>query len=468
MYVSLVSMSNERFDLPFYRIMRGQYVEGPSDQKGVSFGVSISLSDESVNITRNPLTSPTVTLAIGAHTLGLVRVYLCTTVGCIQRGDDITGNKGFGHSLSVAKDGESIAIGGADMDTISLTGKNTDGGAKVFTWKNGNWEQRGNVTIDRPSSRKLLIDRYSLEGYYVSLSGDYLAVGTLEGEVTSGPRFESAELITQVYKWDESGSSWAKLGDEIVKPFYNEGMFRVSWPLKPIVIKGNTLAIGSKSSAAVYSWNETSSEWLARKVELDTTAETDGLGWSIDLSNDGNILAIGRNIEDEKADDAIRMYTWDGKRYKQLSNGLPGGPVPSISLSGEGNAIAVGLPFDAWKGGRTGVYKYQTSASVCASPSEVPLRISLTTDARPEETSWELRVDSEVKRSSGSLAGNMYTTFVEEMCIPANSCVKFIVYDSRGNGLNTPGVYSIMMSGTEVARGGAFGYSDVKSVGICE
>jgi hypothetical protein len=163
------------------------------------------------------------------------------------------------------------------------------------------------------------------------------------------------------------------------------------------------------------------------------------------------------------------MYKWDGKRYKQLSNGLPSDSVPAISLSGEGNAIAVGLPFDAWKGGKTGVYKYQTSASVCASPSEVPLRISLTTDVRPEETSWELRVDSEVKRSSGSLAGNMYTTFVEEMCIPANSCVKFTVNDSRGNGLNTPGVYSIMMNGMEVARGGgAFGYSDVKSVGNCD
>mmetsp|Transcript_30301 Transcript_30301/g.60832 ORF Transcript_30301/g.60832 Transcript_30301/m.60832 type:complete len:109 (-) Transcript_30301:1116-1442(-) len=64
-----------------------------------------------------------------------------------------------------------------------------------------------------------MTDQYSLQGYYVSLSGDYLAVGTLEGDVTPGPRYDSVNLITQVYKWDES-TGWAQLGDEIEKNFY--------------------------------------------------------------------------------------------------------------------------------------------------------------------------------------------------------------------------------------------------------
>eukprot|EP00984_Skeletonema_dohrnii_P021172 scaffold10510_cov84-Skeletonema_dohrnii-CCMP3373.AAC.6 len=55
--------------------------------------------------------------------------------------------------------------------------------------------------------------------------------------------------------------------------------------------------------------------------------------------------------------------------------------------------ISFGLPLHALKGGSTRVYSFHTS-STCDDPSEVPLRISFTTDASPEETSWELRVDS--------------------------------------------------------------------------
>ena len=147
---------------------------------------------------------------------------------------------------------------------------------RVFTWLSdtNDWQQKGNVTIVRPTSRKLMTDQYSLQGYYVSLSGDYLAVGTLEGDVTPGPRYDSVKLITQVYKWDES-TGWAQLGDEIEKNFYVDESFRAPWPLKSVAIKGNILAIGSKSSVAVYEWNEASSEWTPREIEL---ADSEGNG----------------------------------------------------------------------------------------------------------------------------------------------------------------------------------------------
>jgi hypothetical protein len=130
------------------------------------------------------------------------------------------------------------------------------------------------------------------------------------------------------------------------------------------------------------------------------------------------------------------LYKWNGTRYNALF-GVPGGPATSVSLSSDGKAVAVGLPFDASRGGSTRVYSFHPS-SPCEDPSEdTPLRISFTTDGRPEETSWELRVDSQVKRRSGSLAGFMYTTFVEEMCVPATSCVELIVYDSHGDGVSS-------------------------------
>ena len=120
------------------------------------------------------------------------------------------------------------------------------------------------------------------------------------------------------------------------------------------------------------------------------------------------------------------------------SNGIPAGPAASLSLSGDGKAIAVGLPFDSLNlnGGSTRVYNFY-SASPCDDPSEKSLRISFTTDGRPEESTWELRVDSKLKRRSGSLSGHAYTTFVEEMCVPVESCVRFLVYDTQGDGVSS-------------------------------
>ena len=82
------------------------------------------------------------------------------------------------------------------------------------------------------------------------------------------------------------------------------------------------------------------------------------------------------------------------------------------------------------------MYNFYPS-SPCDDPSEIPLHISFTTDINPDETSWELRVDSQVKRRSDSFSGFKYTTFVEEICVPAASCVKFIVYDVRGDGVSS-------------------------------
>ena len=157
--------------------------------------------------------------------------------------------------------------------------------------------------------------------------------------------------------------------------------------------------------------------------------------WTVDLSEDASILAVGTSVENPQPnDESIRMYKWNGTHYKALFNGVPAGPAASVSLSSDGKAVAVGLPFDTWKGGSTRVYSFHPS-SPCDDPSEIPLRISFTTDASPEETSWELQVDSQIKWINGSLSG--HTTYVEEMCVSAKSCVTFTANDTRGDGVSS-------------------------------
>jgi len=138
---------------------RGQ-VQGPPDS---DFGLAISLSDESFNIARNPYSSPTITLAVGAPNakfelgLSLVRVFKCSTNGCLQKGDDIVGDGSFGNSVSIAKDGNTIAIGGADRE---ITWPYTNGKVKVFTWSKdtNDWQQKqkaSNPSVSGPVSALL-------------------------------------------------------------------------------------------------------------------------------------------------------------------------------------------------------------------------------------------------------------------------------------------------------------------------
>mmetsp|Transcript_3569 Transcript_3569/g.5151 ORF Transcript_3569/g.5151 Transcript_3569/m.5151 type:complete len:1299 (+) Transcript_3569:212-4108(+) len=445
---------------------RGPSIQGQPDS---IFGTAISLSGVSLNIVRNPRTSPTVTLAVGASKIGRVSVYTCSTEGCMRRGRDIIGSGRFGSSLSIAEDGNSIAVGNVDNETISQE-MTTNGEVKVFTWSNSNntWGKGESVPIAAPPSRKLSDYDFRLQGYYVSLSGDYLAVGTLEGNVSPGPRFESVKLITKVFKRNESNGVWLQLGNKFERIFYDASS-RTSWPLQAVVIKGNILAIGYKGSVDVYSWNETSKNWTQREVEL-AEGPAGIVRWSVDLSEDANILAIGTSVENPllRTDESIRMYQWDGnRRYKVLSNEIPGGASAFLSVSSDGKAVAVGLPFDSSNGGSTRVYNFYPG-SPCYDPSEQSLRISFTTDGNPEETTWELQVDSEVKLRSGSLSGHKYTTFVEEICVPATSCVRFLVNDTRGDGLDPPGVFALMLNGAEVVRGGGFGAFASYNVANCD
>ena len=56
-------------------------------------------------------------------------------------------------------------------------------------------------------------------------------------------------------------------------------------------------------------------------------------------------------------------------------------------------------------------------------------------------------------------------TFVEEICVPADVCIKFRVFDSVGDGMQVPCGYSVILDGEEVASGGAdFRYGESKHI----
>ena len=168
---------------------------------------------------------------------------------------------------------------------------------------------------------------------------------------------------------------------------------------------------------------------------------------------------------------AIRSYLnvlglkWNGTHYTQYLNSIPSVEQSTISLSRDGNALAVGHPSSG--GGVTTVYKVRPPG--CTDNKKL-LRISFTTDYSPWQNRWTLQIGNETIESQPFDELQELTTFVEEICVPNDVCVKFRVFDTNGDGIQDPGGYSVMLDGVEVANGGAdFSYGETKYItGNCD
>lgn len=165
-------------------------------------------------------------------------------------------------------------------------------------------------------------------------------------------------------------------------------------------------------------------------------------------------MAIGSDI-------SIWALRWNGTHYTQHLNSLPSAKSSSVSLSRDGNALAVGHPSSGNNGGVTTVYKVRPPG--CTDNKKL-LRISFSTDEYPEENRWTLQIGNETIESQPYDTLLQITNYVEEICVPNDVCVKFRVFDSAGNGMQVPGSYSVMLDGEEVANGDDFRFNETKSV----
>ncbi len=97
--------------------------------------------------------------------------------------------------------------------------------------------------------------------------------------------------------------------------------------------------------------NATSYLYLQRGTDIDGEAVDDSSGYSVSLSDDGSILAIGEIYRDGNGDDSgcVCVYSEnkDEDKYTQRGSNIDGKAAfvyfgKSVSLSGDGNILAVG------------------------------------------------------------------------------------------------------------------------------
>jgi hypothetical protein len=192
---------------------------------------------------------------------------------------------------------------------------------------------------------------YDELGRSVSLSsnGNRLAIGAIGND---GNGIDSGHV--RVYQW--SGSTWTQLGADINgKAFGDHSGWSVS-----LSSDGNLLAIGAigndgngidSGHVRVYQWS--GSTWTQLGGAINGEAAYDELGRSVSLSSNGNLLAIGAAGNDGNGIDSghVRVYQWSGSTWALLGADINGEAFGdhfgwSVSLSFDGNRLAIGAPLN--------------------------------------------------------------------------------------------------------------------------
>ncbi len=293
----------------------------------------------------------------------------------------------FGFAVALSSDGNTLAVG-APGEASAASGNPADntaanaGAVYVFTRNVATWTQDAYVKASTTGAG----DQF---GFAVALSGDgnTLAVGA-PGEasaVSGNPADNTAANAGAVYVFTGGGTTWTQQAYIKASNTGAEDQFGISVALSS---NGNTLAVSATGedsaltgvtagivtegtagnaapgAGAVYVFTRIGTAWTQEAyVKASNTGAGDQFGFSVALSSNGNTLAVGAIGEDSSAigiggsqtdsaattnAGAVYVYTrsgttWTQEAYVKASNT---GALDlfgfSVSLSGDGNTLAVG------------------------------------------------------------------------------------------------------------------------------
>jgi len=324
-----------------------------------------------------------------------------------QKGVDIDGEASSdysGISVSLSSDGNVMAIGAYANDGLPYN----SGHVRVYAWSGSAWVQRG-ADIDGEMAG-------GLSGNSVSLSSD----GTI---VAIGAYYNNPSGHVRVYQYDATKTTaetnlanfgpvgWRRLGADI------DGEAVDDWSGVSVSLSsdGSIVAIGAYANdgtgsnaghVRVYQYDadkdaevtdQTASNfgpvgWNRLGADIDGEAAGDQSGYSVSLSSDGTIVAIGALYNDGAGTNAghVRVYKYDATKttaetdqssedfgpvkWRRLGADIDGEAAYgysgiSVSLSSDGSIVAIGAYRNDGTGGsivsanagHVRVYKYDAT-----------------------------------------------------------------------------------------------------------
>ncbi len=261
-------------------------------------------------------------------------------------------------SVSINSDGSVIAYG-------EVTNSNNGTGAgqvKIYGKTNNNWS-----LIGQP------IQGVQAEGHFgdaVSLNaeGNIVAVGAPwveENGVNSG----------QVRVFENVNGNWEQMGQNI----NGDSAFDVSGRAVSLNASGTILAIGSHfnsnngtQSGHVRVFEFINGSWVQLGLDINGESQFDESGWSVSLSDDGAIVAIGakHNWGDGYNQGHVRVYNYQNGSWVQLGEDIDGEADNdlsgySVSINSNGSIVAIGGIDNEANGSSAGhvrVYEYNNGS----------------------------------------------------------------------------------------------------------
>ncbi|MGI9555204.1 MAG: WD40 repeat domain-containing protein [Vampirovibrionia bacterium] len=333
-----------------YWIQLGSDIDGAANEQ-IGYSVSLS-SDGSI-------------LAIGAPSnlnsnvvaVGFVRVYKFDddSDSWQKHGNDIVGTDDydkFGNSISLSANGLFLAIGANKNDNSNGA---DSGYVQVFEFTDSQWTTKGNAILGEAPNDE--------NGYSVSLSanGKIVAIGAIKNDNSNGA--DSGHV--RVFEFLDQ--DWTPKGNEILGESPNDR----SGNSVSLSADGMIVAIGAEFNdgnsdegsfghVRVYKFILSENKWEKMGFDIDGKKENENSGYSVSLSADGSVVAIGtpfydvsNAIHDNRG--IVRVYQI-AKRNPWVQQGLDieGGKtgdlfgrkpnVNYISISGNGLVVAVGSP----------------------------------------------------------------------------------------------------------------------------
>ena len=284
-----------------------------------------------------------------------------------QLGGDIDGEAtgdSSGYSVSLSSDGTIVAIGAPSNDGTTGVVDDNRGHVRIYQYYSGSWTQLG-ADIDGEAAGD-----YS--GYSVSLSSDgtIVAIGANYNDGTTGVVDDNRGHV-RIYQY--YSGSWTQLGADID----GEANGDKSGSSVSLSSDGTIVAIGAPSNdgyaghVRVYQYSSDSNSWTQLGADIDREANGDQSGWSVSLSSDGTIVAIGAIHNNGTAWWAghVRVYEYSSRSWRQLGQDIDGEGSPdtsgySVSLSSDGTIVAIGAIYNGgWEGpGHVRVYEYSSSS----------------------------------------------------------------------------------------------------------
>ena len=269
-----------------------------------------------------------------------------------QVGSDIDGARPddeFGGAVAVSADGYTIAVGAMRNDDSG----NGSGNVRIFKFNGTTWRLVG-LDIEGESAG-------DLSGGAVSLSadGNTVAIGAIfnDGNGNNSGHVRVYEL---------NGNTWTQLGRDI----NGENADDLSGGSVALSDDGRTVAIGatgndgSGSNAGhvrIYALNRNGTRWNQIGQDIDGQTVGDQSGTSVALSDDGNTVAIGAIFNDDNGSSSghVRVFEINGNSWVQTGQDIDGETAGdfsggSVSLSGDGNRVAIGAIFNDGSGADAG------------------------------------------------------------------------------------------------------------------